>query len=67
MNYQMKYWRKSYFLNFFEMDETEYRKLKKAGRIHVQLQDGEEVIDIEMMYIPSKYSDKLQKLTSLGY
>ena len=65
MSYRMKYWNKGYFQSFFEMDEEEYESLKGRGRLNAQMQNGKEVVDIDAVYLPRKFQDKVEKLSKL--
>lgn len=55
-------WNKRQFISHFEMTDTEFIELKNKGRIGVSMFQGREVIDMETIYLPSKYKDKIEKL-----
>lgn len=65
MSFRMKYWNKDYFQKFFEMSDKDFENLKSKGRIGVQMSRGKEVVDIDAIFLPSKYALKMQKLKKL--
>lgn len=65
MSFRMKYWNKEYFKQFFEMSNEEFESLKSKGRIGVQMRGGKEVVDIDVIFLPTKYVEKINQLKQL--
>lgn len=64
--FRMKYWRINYFKEFLEMSDEDFETLKTRGRICVINQGGREVVDIDAIFLPPKYSIKMKKLIGRG-
>lgn len=62
MNHTSPYWKYSYFLQYFEMSESEFQELHEKGRVNLCMRNGRRYVDIEVIYLPSKYKEKVESL-----